>query len=47
MKRDVIPTWITQHGFKYPQIKGDSLHFNLILFVHFKSNEQEYSQRNK
>ena len=33
---DVNPTWTTQSGCKYTQIKDDSLHFNLIFIVSFE-----------
>ena len=33
IKRDVIPTQISKYLYVYTQIKGDSLHFNIIFIV--------------
>ena len=46
IKRYVIPPRFRNYGYKYLQIKTDSLHFNLILF-HFKSNVLEKIQINR
>ena len=36
IKMDAIPTRITWYGYKYPQIKGDSLHFYIIFILWFQ-----------